>query len=134
MYTGHCLCERVRFGFASKPTDVSACHCSICRRITGSAFGTYVQVSEAELTLSCGAEDLSDYEISAMSSTHFCRNCGSTVFARHADFPKSVFVYLGAIDENADIRLMYHEYVGSKASWFEILDSLPQFEQSANSD
>ncbi len=134
MYTGHCLCERVRFGFDSKPTDVSACHCSICRRITGSAFGTYVQVSEAELTLSCGAEELSDYEISDKSSTQFCRNCGSTLFARHADYPKSVYVYLGAIDEGANIRPMYHEYVGSKASWFEILDSLPQFERSADSE
>ena len=134
MYTGHCLCERVRFGFASKPTDVGACHCSICRRITGSAFGTYVRIPEAELTLSCETEELSEYEISDKSSTQFCRNCGSTLFARHVDFPNSVFVYLGTIDEGADIRLMYHEYVGSKASWFEILDSLPQFEQSADSD
>jgi hypothetical protein len=37
------------------------------------------------------------------------------------------------MDENADIRLMYHEYVDSKASWFEILDSLPQFKESADS-
>ena len=134
MYTGHCLCERVRFGFESNPTDVSSCHCSICRRITGSAFGTYVQVSEAELTLSCGVDELSDYEISSRSSTQFCRNCGSTLFARLADFPEFVYVYLGAIDEGSDIRLMYHEYVGSKASWFEILDSLPQFERSADSE
>ncbi len=55
-------------------------------------------------------------------------------FARLADFPEFVYVYLGAIDEGSDIRLMYHEYVGSKASWFEILDSLPQFEESADSD
>ena len=134
MYTGHCLCERVNFGFESKPTDVGICHCSICRRITGSAFGTYVQVSESELTLSCGAEELNDYEISDMSSTQFCRTCGSTVFARHVDYPEFVFVYLGVLDDAADIRPMYHEYVDSKARWFEILDSLPQFERSTDSE
>ncbi len=134
MYTGHCLCERVRFSFESKSSDTSVCHCSICRHITGSAFGAYVEVSEAELTLSCGAEELSVYEISSRSSTQFCGNCGSALFARLVDFPGFVFVHLGAMDNGIDIRPMYHEYVGSKASWFEILDSLPQFEQSADSE
>ncbi len=134
MVTGHCLCERVHFGLESKPTDVGSCHCSICRHITGSAFGTYVQVSESELTLGCGAEELNDYEISDKSSTQFCRTCGSTVFVRHVDFPESVFVCLGVLDDAADIRPTYHEYVGSKATWFKILDSLPQFERSADSE
>ena len=134
MHTGHCLCERVCFGFESNPTDVGACHCSICRHITGSAFGAYVQVSQTELRLICGDDELSTYGISDKSTTQFCRNCGSTLFVRHVNYPEFVFVCLGALDDDPDIHPMYHEYVGSKAKWYEILDSLPQFEQSADSE
>ena len=131
MHNGHCLCFRVRFAFESTPIYVSACHCSICRHITGSAFAAYVNVADADLTLTSGADQLATYEVSGKSSIQFCQSCGSTVFTRHSDYADETFVALGAMEQTADIRLMYHEFVGSKADWFEILDSLPQFERSA---
>ncbi len=131
MHSGYCLCGRVRFSFESTPTYVSACHCSICRRITGSAFATYVNVAVADLTVISGADQLATYEVSEKSSIQFCRSCGSTVFTSHSDYADEIFVTLGALEETADLRLMYHEFVGSKADWFEIHDSLPQFERMA---
>lgn len=129
MFTGNCLCNQVRFTFQSTPTNVSVCHCSICRRTTGSAFGTYIEVSDADLKVSDGAEQLNSYNVTDKLSTRFCRNCGSTVFAQHADYPGSVYVSLGAMAKDSDIHPMYHEFVGSKASWYEIQDLLPQFEE-----
>lgn len=129
MFTGNCLCNHVRFGFETKPTDVSVCHCSICRLTTGSAFGVYVKVPDAELTLTNGADCLNSYDVTDKLSTQFCHICGSTLFARHADYPGCVYVSLGTITEGSDIRPMYHEFVGSKADWFEIQDSLPKFDE-----
>jgi hypothetical protein len=38
MYTGHCLCGHCRFEFEAPDRDVNICHCSLCRRMTGTAF------------------------------------------------------------------------------------------------
>lgn len=129
MFTGNCLCERVRFEFESTPTDVSICHCSICRKTTGTAFGTYVKVAATDFKLTRGADELVSYEVTENLATHFCRVCGSTVHATHAEYPGFVYVSLGAMSEDSGIRPMYHEFVGSKASWYEIHDSLPQSEE-----
>ena len=129
MFTGNCLCDQVRFEFECTPTDVSVCHCSICRRTTGSAFGAYIKVSDEDLKLTDGADLLSSYNVTDKLSTRFCRNCGSTVFAKHDDYPGSVYVSLGAMAEDSGISPTYHEFVGSKARWYEIQDPLPQFEE-----
>lgn len=97
--------------------------------MTGSAFGTYAKVSDAELSLSSGAGNLISYAVTDKLRTQFCRVCGSTLFARHADYPGFVYVSLGAMAENSGIRPAYHEFVGSKADWFDIQDSLPKFEE-----
>ena len=133
MFTGNCLCNQVRFGFETKPTDISICHCSICQHTTGSAFGAYIKVSEVDLTLTRGADHLCAYEVTEKLSTRFCRVCGSTVFASHTDYPGFVYVSLGTMAEGSDIRPKYHEFVGSKAGWFDIQDSLPKFEEWSGS-
>jgi hypothetical protein len=97
--------------------------------MTGSAFGVYVKVLDAELTLTDGAGGLSSYDATDKLNFQFCQTCGSTLFAKHTDYPAFVYVSLGTIAEGSDIRPMYHEFVGSKASWFEIQDSLPRFEK-----
>jgi len=134
MFTGNCLCNQVRFGFETKPIDISICHCSLCRLMTGTAFGAYAKVSSAELTLSNGADHLNSYEVTDKLSTQFCQVCGSTLFARHADYPGFVYVSLGAIAEDSGIRPAYHEFVGSKADWFDIQDSLPKFEEWSDAE
>ena len=128
MYTGNCLCNQVRFGFETKPTNISICHCSICQHTTGSAFGAYVKVSEADLTLTHGADQISSYDVTDKLSTRFCQVCGSTIYMSHADHPGFVYVSLGTMAEGSDIHPTYHEFVGSKASWYEIQDSLPRFD------
>lgn len=128
MYTGQCLCGQIRFEFDSQPTDVSICHCSLCRRMTGTAFGVYIKVPAANLTLVSGFDQLNSYAVTDKLSMLSCQNCGSYVYATHADYSGFAYVCLGSLDEQDDFRPGYHEFVGSKANWFEIHDSLPQFE------
>ena len=128
MYTGHCLCKQVRFEFDTQPTDVSICHCSLCRRMTGTAFGVYVKVPALNLTIASGAEQITAYNVTDKLSMCSCRGCGSYLYAKHSDYSDFVYVCLGAVDDHGDIHPGYHEFVGSKAGWFEIHDSLPQFE------
>ncbi len=134
MYTGQCLCGQVRFEFDTRPTDVSICHCSLCRRMTGTAFGVYVKVPTTELKLMSGGDQITSYSVTDKLSMCSCQNCGSYIYARHSDYSEFTYVCLGVLDDNADIRPGYHEFVGSKASWFDIHDSLPRFEDWSNDE
>lgn len=134
MYTGQCLCGRIRFEFDSSPADVSVCHCSLCRRMTGTAFGVYVKVPAANLNLTDGGEQLNSYAVTDKLSMLSCRTCGSYTYATHSDYAEFAYVCLGSLDDGHDIRPGYHEFVGSKASWFEIHDELPQFEDWSPDD
>ena len=134
MYTGKCLCGQVRYEFDSNPTDVSVCHCSFCRRMTGTAFGVYVKVPGANLQLASGNDNLNSYDVTGKLSMLSCRTCGSYVYATHSDYSEFAYVCLGTLDDDHDIRPGYHEFVGSKANWFEIHDSLPRFEDWSPDD
>lgn len=126
--TGHCLCERVRYEFDAEPTDGSFCHCSICRQLTGSAFATWCEAPRNEIRWT-GREHLTSYAITDRLETWFCRHCGTSVMAGHSNWPESVYLPLGTMDDASGLMPAYHQFTGSKASWYQILDSMPQYEK-----
>jgi hypothetical protein len=58
----------------------------------------------------------------------FCRTCGASI-PRVSVERGVVVVPAGALDTDPGMRPMAHIFVGSKAPWFEITDSIPQFEE-----
>jgi len=44
MSKGRCLCGEVQFSVAGHMGEVRYCHCSMCRRVTGSAFSANARV------------------------------------------------------------------------------------------
>jgi hypothetical protein len=58
-----------------------------------------------------------------------CGACGSLLFSvvRNGDY---VHVAMGSLVDAPSIRPTEHIFVGSKASWFEITDDLPQSEEN----
>jgi hypothetical protein len=133
-HSGHCHCGEIRFEFIGEPTDVSCCHCSICRRVSGSAFGVYVEIPETSLTVTSGAKNLSRYEPTENLRKEFCRICGVQLFTRHRKYAGNVYINLAVLDENRGLQPEYHQFVKSKAKWHEISDTLPQFAESPDND
>ena len=43
-YKGSCLCGKVQFSVTHFSNNVANCHCSMCRKFHGAAFGTLVGV------------------------------------------------------------------------------------------
>jgi hypothetical protein len=126
---GQCYCARIRYEFSGDPTDVSCCHCSICRRLTGTAFGTYVGVSDKNLRIVKGAGNLAHYDATRKLTTQFCTTCGANLFTTHLDFPGKTYISLGTLIDDSGIVPECHQFVGSKAKWHQISDSLPQFQE-----
>ena len=50
MITGRCQCAAVAWRLDGEITFISHCHCSICRRIHGAAFGTFAHGAASAAT------------------------------------------------------------------------------------
>ena len=134
MYSGHCLCGDIRFEFDAPDRDVNICHCSLCRRMTGTAFGTYVKVREDALHFRSSENRFIGYAVTDKLTMISCASCGSYLYATHSDYPAFAYVCLGVVDDNDDLRPTYHEFVGSRAPWYEIHDDLPQYDGWSDED
>ena len=105
------------------------CHCSNCRRTTGSAFKPFAGIEREKLALKKGADGLMIFGDEHGNNTH-CRACGSLLYSvvRAGAF---VHVAMGTLVDAPTIRPSRHIFVGSKAPWFTITDDLPQYEGHA---
>ncbi len=128
MIHGSCLCGGVRFEFPRAVTPVGMCHCSKCRKVSGTASNATVLVPRAELTFTAGEALLKTFRLPTGWGTTFCRNCGSPMPHPHPG-GGACFVPAGALDDDPGVRTGGHIYVGSKAAWDEIGGSAPQFQE-----
>lgn len=124
--SGSCLCGAVRFRIHGGLQAAGHCHCSMCRKSHGAAFASWAFVDPEQFHWTTGAEFVGRYETSPGQERHFCARCGSPLVASHGGEIREVV--LAAIDGDPGVRPSEHIFVGSKATWFEITDTLPQFE------
>lgn len=124
---GSCLCGAYRFEVRGPVLFLKNCHCSRCRKMSGSSFATYARAYTRDLeVLSVGA-GLTTYERCPGNVIAFCRRCGSLVPYPPPDSPLVEFG-AGLLDDDPAVGIEYHIYVGSRAPWCELSDDLPQFE------
>jgi hypothetical protein len=126
--SGGCLCDGVHYEISGELNDVALCHCSMCRRTLGAAFGAYARVSADEFRWVRGEDLIATYESSPGVYRCFCRQCGSSLGAA-GESGKLSWVALGTVTGDPGLRPEAHIFVGSKAPWYEITDHLPQFDE-----
>ena len=124
---GSCLCGTVRYEVAAPLGAVEYCHCSMCRKAHGTAFSTNSVIPTAALTVTAGADSITEYESSPNRRKCFCSKCGSQLFIRRLNMPEFTVVTLGTIEGDPQARPERHVFVASKAPWYYIADALPQF-------
>lgn len=128
MVTGSCLCGAVAYEIDGRISPIVLCHCSKCRKATGSAFHSGSLCRPSRFRWTRGADEITAYRSESGYETRFCRRCGSPVPLVD---PGAEYVVLqtGALDQDPGSRPLRHIFVGSKAAWFEIADALPQSEE-----
>ncbi len=122
-FSGSCLCSAITWSFSGTPTYAFHCHCSLCRKAHGAAFGSYYQVPESNFRWTGSVATRLRYPSSLTVRRSFCGICGSVVPSRDQD-DEVVFVPAGSHDHGPEIST--HLFAGSKAPWHDIEDDLPQ--------
>ncbi len=123
---GSCFCHAVQYSVPDAFLYAMNCHCSNCRRTTGSAFKPFAAIEREKLTLTSGQDELLIHGEDRAHDAH-CRNCGSLLYSVVRD-GAYIHVTMGTLIDAPGIRPNRHIFVGSKAPWFTITDDLPQYE------
>jgi hypothetical protein len=123
---GRCHCGAVRYRVDDAFRYAAYCHCSNCRTRTGSAFSSFGGIERSKIEIVEGQNATSTFG-DTDKHTCFCKICGTTLFAVFGD-PAMAHVQLGTLIDAPGIKPGEHIFVGSKAPWYEICDSLPQYE------
>ena len=71
------------------------------------------------------------YESTPGSLRKFCGVCGSQLVCMVAEEPKLVEFQLGCLDDLEKIKPESHQHTSSQASWFEVADELPRYEEGS---
>ena len=126
--TGKCLCESIEYEITGELGPIFNCPCSKCRRWHGADFRTRAYIKKEQFHWVKGEELLSTYYSSDTVSKTFCSNCGSNLMSYYDNLPDVIGVPLGGISGDLGRLPEAHIFVGSKATWFEITDDIPQHE------
>jgi hypothetical protein len=119
---GSCLCGAARYTVADEFRYALICHCSQCRRATGSAFKPFGGIERQKLKVTQG-----NVRIHGDVMTHdaHCRICGSLLYSIVQEGTMAHVTY-GTLLDVPTLAPQAHIFVGSKAPWHEIGDSLPR--------
>ena len=123
---GKCFCGAVYYAVPDEFVYAANCHCSNCRRTTGSAFKSFAGINRNKLSITKGRDSLLIFGDENGNDTH-CNACGSLLYSVVRD-GKFVHVAMGTLVDDPTIRPTKHIFVGSKAPWFIITDDLPQYD------
>jgi hypothetical protein len=126
MLVGKCLCGAVRYAVEGPFLYAGYCHCSRCRARTGSAVSAFAGIRRDRLRVTDGEESIMTFEMNPDNIVSFCRGCGSSPFSLVGE-GRFFHVTMGTLVDDPGIRPTFHIFVGSKAPWHEITDSLPQY-------
>ncbi len=124
--SGACLCGSVRYSVPDEFEYALNCHCSQCRRATGSAFKSIAAIKRSKVCLTSGKDSLLIYGDENSAHDLHCRTCGSLLFSvvREGSY---AHVAMGTLVDQPTIKPSMHIFVGSKAPWYEITDDLPRY-------
>jgi len=126
---GRCYCGAVQYAVADEFIYAANCHCSNCRRATGSAFKPFAGIERDKLVVTKGEDSLMLFGDRTAHDAR-CKVCGSLLYSIVRDGAYA-HVAMGTLVDDPAIRPASHIFVGSKAPWFVITDDLPQHNEHA---
>ncbi|MCF2861491.1 GFA family protein [Pseudoalteromonas sp. Cnat2-41] len=129
MYKGSCLCGSIQFQLQGTLTDIIHCHCSLCRKASGSAYATNGFINAEDLKITDKAGTLTYYQSAEGKRKYFCSQCGALIYSANAQSPNRYRLRLRALDSDIIERPISHNFVTSKANWDELDAALPRYEK-----
>ncbi|WP_163131010.1 GFA family protein [Agarivorans sp. Alg241-V36] len=126
MYQGSCLCGAIKVEICGGIDAIIHCHCSLCRKNSGTAFATNGFVNSNDFTVREGLNSFGHYQTSPGKQRHFCKVCASPIYSSNDADPSRIRIRLGILDTPIKERPIAHNFVSSKANWEDLDADIPR--------
>lgn len=113
---GECLCGNVKFEIKEEIRNFYQCHCSLCRKVTGSSSNTATFVNASSFRWISGESDIRSYKKPSGYRSDFCSVCGSLVPNSLRD-SGMMWVPAGLLNEPLTSKISVHLHTESAATW-----------------
>jgi len=125
---GSCLCGAVKYEATGEPKRFYHCHCSRCRKVTGTGHASNLFLQPAALTWLGGEELIRTFKVPEAKrfTNNFCAQCGSRL-PRQAKDSDMVMIPAGSLDDTAPIGPQARIFSESRASWSCVDGEIPVY-------
>ena len=127
--TGSCLCGEVKYQFTGPTKMFQYCHCTRCRKITGSAHASNIIISPDQFQWLKGKESVGRFEVpdAKYFASSFCKKCGSSLpwLTKNG---KALIVPAGTLDDDPKVKPKHNIYFADKAPWYEEACELAKYD------
>ncbi len=126
---GSCLCGKVRFRLSGTAEAFHLCHCSRCRKASGSAHVANIFTEPGNISWLAGEEYIKRFELPEAKrfAKQFCSNCGSPLPYLNRTGTKLV-IPAGSLDTPLKFAPDDNIFWASKAEWYEGGRDSPKFD------
>jgi len=125
---GKCLCGGVKFALSGELPRLYQCHCSLCRKVSGSSSNAAFNIDLAQLRWIEGEALVQKFESDTGYKSDFCSRCGSPLPNMTAN-DSAWWVPVGLLEAAQGLQVGAHLFVGSRADWDVIADSGEHFDE-----
>ncbi len=127
---GSCLCGAVKYEASGEAKRFMHCHCTRCRKATGTGHASNMFLQPGSLKWTSGEEQVRAYKVpEALRFTNtFCATCGGRL-PRQPAGTDMVVIPAGSLDTEAPMKPQGRIFYGSRAGWSCGGDALPAFDE-----
>lgn len=126
LFHGGCLCGDVRFEIVGPLPPGAYCHCTQCRKSSGSVAAAWISVPREHFRFVRGEPAV--FRSSPRAERRFCPRCGSQLTFYTESAPEDVDVALGTLDDAANQSVDRHTFAGDRLPWLHLDEHLPHYE------
>jgi hypothetical protein len=125
---GSCLCGAVKYRVTGEATRFLHCHCSRCRKATGTGHASNLFLQPGTLEWLSGAEQVRSFKVPEAKrfTNAFCATCGGRV-PRQPPGADMVIIPAGSLDDEVPIKPQGRIFYGSRTAWSCDDATLPTF-------
>lgn len=123
---GGCLCGAVKYQVAGEAKRFYHCHCSRCRKATGTGHASNLFLQPATLDWLSGGEHVRAFKVPEAKrfTNQFCGLCGGRL-PRQPAGTDTVILPAGSLEEEAPIKPQARIFTDSRANWTCNGDEMP---------
>ena len=125
--TGSCLCGARKYAIEGDIGGVWVCHCSLCRKASGSIGNTILIVPKAQFRWIEGEVHSETFTLRETYTITRCQTCGTPLPAEVDE--TNVYVTAGTLDDPLEDGIKVHLFCASRADWDRDADDVRYFEE-----